>query len=317
MLTRLLTIALWVLSAIGFLSGCALPAGDRMEVRAVRVADGVYMLPGTGGEVEPANRGRIGNAGFIVGEGGVVAIDAGVSYRHGAALLAAIGRVTDKPVRLLLITNARQEFLFGAAAFRERGIPIHMHRKASQLMSARCEGCLKTLKQLLGEPEMSGTMIVKPDVEFDDAHQLDIIGRPVRVLHFGLSSGPGDIAVLDERTGTLFAGGLLEHQRVPDVQDGHLAGWKRALLALRQMPLATIVPGHGPASGVDAINAAERYLTQLEARLIELLEAGTALSDVPDAAALTPFEAWDQYGIIHRRNASIVFLRLEREQLLK
>ena len=63
---------------------------------------------------------------------------------------------------------------------------------------------------------------------------LDLIGRPVRVLHFGHSSGPGDIAVLDERSGTLFAGGLLDQQRIPDVQDGDLAGWRRALRAPAQ-----------------------------------------------------------------------------------
>ena len=51
--------------------------------------------------------------------------------------------VTDKPVRLALITHARQEFLFGAAAFRERGIPIHMHRETARLMA----GALRDLPE--------------------------------------------------------------------------------------------------------------------------------------------------------------------------
>src|SRR5207344_635957 len=109
------------------------------------------------------NLGRVGNAGFIVGDEGVLAVDTGTSYRHGAALLAAIRQVTDKPVRLALITHTRQEFLFGAGAYREQGIPIQMHRQAADLMRSRCERCLKTLNQVLGEAAMRGTAMFKPD----------------------------------------------------------------------------------------------------------------------------------------------------------
>ena len=307
---------LLLIVSVALAAGCAsVSAGD--APRAVEVASGVYMMRGASGEVDVANGGRVGNAGFIVGDDGVIAIDTGTSYRHGVDLLAAVRRVTDKPVELVFITHARQEFLFGAAAFRRHGIPIHMQRKTARLMLARCEGCLKTLKRTLGDDAMDGTSIIEPDVVFDDAHTVHSIGRPVRVLHFGASSGPGDIAVLDQQTGTLFAGGLLDAQRIPDIQDSDFAGWRQALTALRQQGVITIVPGHGPASGVQLIDTVERYLRQLEARLVELLDAGVSLSDVADAAALPQFEDWDQYAVINRRNASILFLRLERELLLK
>lgn len=287
------------------------------EPQAIEVAAGVYMLRGASGEVDEHNLGRVGNAGFIVGDAGVIAIDTGTSYKHGRALLAAIERVTTKPIRLALVTHTRQEFLFGAAAYRERGIPLHMHRKAASLMAARCETCLKTLKRVLGEDAMAGTVMWKPDVEFDEPHTLESIGRPVRVLYYGHSSGPGDIAVLDVRTGTLFAGGLLDSRRIPDVQDGDLAAWKRALGELRGLRPQVIVPGHGAAAGAAAIDATERYLRLLEARLADLLKQGAPLSEVPDKAVLPGFEDWDQADTIHRRNASVVFVRLEREQLYK
>ncbi|HEX9179155.1 MAG TPA: MBL fold metallo-hydrolase, partial [Burkholderiales bacterium] len=216
----------------------------------VEVAPGVYMMQGARGEPDPANLGRIGNAGFIVGDSGVIAIDTGTSRRQGVALLEAIGRVTNQPVRLALITHARQEFVFGAAAYRERGIPVQMHRKAALLMAARCENCLKILRRTLGEEEMRGTAVFKPDRDFEEGMVLDVIGRPVRVLYHGHSSGPGDIAVLDEKTGTLFAGGLLDNQRIPDIQDCDLEGWRNALAALRQAGARTAVPGHGPAAPV-------------------------------------------------------------------
>jgi glyoxylase-like metal-dependent hydrolase (beta-lactamase superfamily II) len=280
----------------------------------IEVAAGVYMLRGAPGEPDAGNRGRVGNAGFIVGARGVLAIDTGTSYRAGRALLEAIAGVTDKPVLLALITHARQEFVFGAAAFRERGIPIAMQREAARLMAARCEACLQTLRALLGEEEMRGTALLVPDLLLDGARELDaLIGRPVRVLYFGASSGPGDIAVLDLPSGTLFAGGLLDAMRIPDVQDSDLAGWRRALQALHALAPKTIVPGHGPAAAGNLIYTIERYLMQLETRVRELLRGNAALSAVPDAARLPEFRRWDQYDTIHRRNASIVFLRLERE----
>ena len=281
----------------------------------IELAAGVYMLPGAAGEVDASNLGRIGNAGFIVGGTGVIAIDTGTSYRHGVALLAAIRHVTDKPVRLALITHTRQEFLFGASAYREQGIPVHMHRQAANLMRSRCERCLKTLRQQLGEDAMQGSAMFKPDQEFDDTHTTDLIGRQVQVLYFGHSSGPGDVAVLDLPSGVLFAGGLLDHLRIPDVQDSQLDGWARALKALKALPIKTVVPGHGPAAPATAIASVERYLAQLRARVLALLHSGAALSDVPDAANLPEFAHWDQYETIHRRNASVLFVRLEREEM--
>jgi hypothetical protein len=37
---------------------------------------------------------------------------------------------------------------------------------------------------------------------------------------------------------------------------------------------------------------------------------------VPDAADLPDFSRWALYDTVHRRNASIMFLRLERQLLL-
>jgi glyoxylase-like metal-dependent hydrolase (beta-lactamase superfamily II) len=306
--------------AFVLLAACASPGpGAEVTAAPVEVAPGVYMLRGTGGEVEPGNLGRIGNAGFIVGSSGVLVIDTGISHRHGQALLQAIERTTDKPVRAVLITQTRQEFLFGATAFQQRGIPVHMHVRAAGLMTARCESCLKTLRQVLGDEEMQGTALFRPDLQFDRSYTLDpaLIGRPVQVLHLGHSSGPGDVVVFDVLSGVLFGGGLLEQLRVPDVQDSDLPGWQAALAALRSLPLQQIVPGHGPVAGRQLVDETSRYLAQLNERMITLMRQGAALSEVADAAELPEFRHWDQYDVIHRRNASVVYLRLEREMLFR
>ena len=164
---------------------------------------------------------------------------------------------------------------------------------------------------------MFGTVMFKPDLEFEQPQTIDVIGRRLQVLYFGHSSGPGDVAVLDQQSGVLFAGGLLDELRIPDVQDADLDGWTQALQALRRLPVKLVVPGHGPVASVKVIDAVDRYLAELRTRVLALLQSGTALSEVPDAAALPDFAQWDQYETIHRRNASILFVRYEREQMFK
>jgi glyoxylase-like metal-dependent hydrolase (beta-lactamase superfamily II) len=309
-LTRRRLVAGAALAAAGCAAG---PAPGR----ALEVARGVWVVPGAPGAADEHNLGRIGNTGFVVGPGGVVAIDTGTSYAHGQALLASIAAVTDRPVKLALITHTRPEFLFGGGAFRDRGIPIRTHRRTATLMQARCETCLRTLRTVVGEAPLARTALYKPDELFDDTHVLDLVGRPLRVLYHGHSSGPGDIAVLDETTRTLFAGGLLDARRVPDIQDSELEGWRRALAQLRALAPRTIVPGHGPHGGVALIDGVERYLAQLDGKMRTMVAAGASLLGAADEAELPDYADWDQYEIIHRRNASVAFLRIERELLFK
>ena len=302
--------------------GCATHPTASGDGAALEVADGVFLLPGVRGEIGPDTRGRIGNAGFIVGPTGVIAVDSGVSHQHGIQRLAAIRRVTRQPVRALVLTHARQEFLFGATAFQAAGMPVVMHRDAARLMASRCEGCLKTLVSLLGVDEMAGTRVPRPDTEIldpDTADRLPDIGRPVRLLMAAPGQpgvSPGHLAVLDERTGTLFAGALLDAGAIPDVQDADLAGWHAALADLRQRSLQHVVPGHGPTSSPALIDRVEHYLTQLAARTAALLAMGMPLSEVADAADLPEFASDDHHDTTHRRNASIVFLRQERALML-
>jgi len=305
--------AAWV-TAAGALSACASTKG---EAALTQVADGAWMLPGSGGEVGPGNRGRIGNLSVVAGPDGLIAIDSGVSRRHGEAFLAAIDRATRLPVRALVLTHVRQEFVFGAAAFQDRGIPVHMHRDAARLMAGRCENCLRLLKEQLGEEEMSGTRVVTPDHLFDDASLPDLAAGRLQLWSRGLTSGPGDTAALHRPSGTLITGGLADNRYIPDVQDSDLRAWHEALHRLQQLEPRRIIPGHGPLAEPELLVTVDRYLNELDQAATRLANAGTALSDVADATDLPEFSSWDQYETIHRRNASVAFLRRERALMLR
>lgn len=279
-----------------------------------KVAEGVYAFIGDAGEISAANRGFVGNSGFIVGPSGVVVIDTGTSYRHGRRMLEAIARITDKPVELVIVTHAVQEFLFGNAAFAERGIPILAHRETTKLMKARCEHCLENLKPVLGK-EIEGTRLVPPAREIDATMTINAGGRRLELLYLGWASTPGDLAVLDPDSGVLFAGGLVSVGRIPDIRDSDFEGWQRALRRLEEFKAEHIVPGHGPVSGPGAIADTAGYLNALDRVIKSLYAESSSLMESVEKAVLPAYRDWSMYATTHRQNALHRYLQLELQDL--
>lgn len=280
----------------------------------VRVSENAFAFPGD--DRGPTQDDRIvsGNAGFIVGPEGVVVIDTGLSHRNGERMIDAIARVTDRPIVLVIITHAVQEFVFGAGAFEKLGVPIGAHQETIDLMKARCQHCLDNMKPLLGE-ELNGTKLVLPDIAWHGATHISAGGTDLELLNFGWAATPGDIAVLDRRSGTLFAGGLLASAHVPEIRDCDFQGWRRAIAALTKLPLRHIVPGHGPVSGTRALNDTAHYLAALDNKVRTLYEHSSSLIDALEQADLPEFAEWSAYQAHHRKNVLHRYLQLEIEEL--
>ncbi|HKQ24599.1 MAG TPA: MBL fold metallo-hydrolase [Burkholderiales bacterium] len=308
---RIAKVALHLL-ALSLLVACPARAAD--ELRPQMVADGVYAFVADTGEISAANRGDVGNSGFIVGPTGVVVIDTGISYRHGRRMLAAVGRVTAKPVELVVITHAVQEFLFGNAAFEERGVSIVAHSETTALMKARCAHCLENLRPVLGN-ELEGTRLVLPQRQVTGSSAIEAGGRMLELIYLGWASTPGDLAVFDRATGTLFGGGMVALNRIPEIRDCDFEGWTRALDMLRNLPVKRVVPGHGPVSGPEAIRSTADYLRDLDQKIKALYARSSSLLESVDNAALPAYAAWAMYATTHRQNALHRYLQLEIEEL--
>jgi glyoxylase-like metal-dependent hydrolase (beta-lactamase superfamily II) len=323
----------WIIRALGFLAAALTLAACQpfasggpeksLELEPKAVAPGVYCFQGSSETVSPSNRGLVGNSGFIVGPSGVVVIDTGTSRRRGEAILASIRKVTPQPVKLVIITHAQQEFLFGNAAFAARGIPILAHPAAIHLMRSRCNNCLQNLKRELGPELMEGTQLVLPDKTLPASAEMDVGGRSLLLLAFDWASSPGDIAVLDRSTGSLFAGGLVSVQRIPLLQDAKLVGWLDALDQLDKLSLRAIVPSFGPPVTTSsqpsvrrALSDERNYLTALDRSVHMIYEAGVGLGEAPDKAALPEYQDWAGYPELHRKNIHYRYLQLENADLL-
>jgi glyoxylase-like metal-dependent hydrolase (beta-lactamase superfamily II) len=291
------------------------PALRAHALEPVLLTEDVYAFIGDSGPIAPDNGGEVGNSGFIVGSSGVIVIDTGVSYRHGQAITEAIRRITRKPVQLVIITHAAQEFLFGSAAFAEQGVPLLTHTKSAELIRSRCERCLENLRNTLGEDALAGTRLVIPTQTIESSVALDVAGRTLDLLYFGRAGTPGDLAVLDRRSGVVFAGGLLAVGRIPEFRDGNLRGWLQALDQLALLPARIFVPGHGAPGGTEAIAATASYLHDLDTQVRALYAGGASLIEAMDRAELSSYASWALYPRLHRENVLHRYLQLELEEL--
>jgi glyoxylase-like metal-dependent hydrolase (beta-lactamase superfamily II) len=290
---------------------CASGFADAAVHKTVRIAEGVYALRPAAefaGE-EPFQR---ANAAFVVGPRGVAVIDTGISYREGLDIIAAVRRVTRRPIRLVILTHPSQEAIFGAAAFQARGVPILMHRDAAALMASRCESCLRSLKAALGEDAMAGSRVVVPDRLIAGDEAIDAIGRRLRVIAPARSSAPGALAVLDERTSTLIAGSLVSIRSVPDTRDADARGWRDALAVLAATRCRHLVGSYGAIGRCADIDSFARYFNDLETRVAALMRDGIGLAELGERCDMPGYASWDRYEALHRANASRTYLRLER-----
>lgn len=304
---------LWLLAP---LIGCGLAHAEpgRDALVPQRVAEGVYAFIGDGAEPSAANRGFAANSGFVVGRAGVIVIDTGTSHRHGRRMLDAIAAVTDMPVLLVVNTHATQEFIFGNTAFAERDIPILAHRETIDLMRARCGRCLERLQPMLGE-ELAGTRLALPQREFIPGTTIDAGGRKLELIYLGWAATPGDLAVLERTSGTLFAGGLVTAGRIPEIRDCDFEGWLRALEQLQRLAPTRVIPGFGPPSGPEAISTTGDYLRKLDGKVQALYARSTSLLESVDNAGLPAYSTWRLYSTLHRQNAQHRYLQLETRDL--
>lgn len=291
---------------------CAAPA---TALEPVPVARDVYAFIGALDEASSANAGFTGNAGFIVARDGIIVVDTGGSYRLGRAMLRAIRRVSDKPVALVVNTHAVQDFLFGNAVFADLGAPLLTHRRSAQLMRERCAHCLENLRLLLGAQAMRGTRLVVPARLVDGSQIVRVAGRELELLHFGWGATPGDLVVLDRRSGIAFGGGLVSIGRVPETRDGRLPQWITALDALARLPARQVIPGHGPVADIAEVRRTRAYLSDLDALARRLYDEGLSLLEALDRSDLPAYRDWGAYASVHRRNVQQRYLELELADL--
>jgi glyoxylase-like metal-dependent hydrolase (beta-lactamase superfamily II) len=234
------------------------------------------------------------NVGAVIGEDAVLAVDARATPTQAREWLDELRRLTDKPVRYLVLTHYHAVRVLGASAFGADWVIAHegTRRWILERGDADFESETRRFPRLF-EDVKSIPGLTYPNVAFADSLRLDVGGREVQLLHLGRGHTAGDTAVWVPEERVLFAGDLVEARAAPYMGDAYVEEWSTTTLdQVETLAPKTIVPGRGPAAGPEAIAETREYLRTLW----EIVTAGhETLKDAFDAAraALEPrFGDW-------------------------
>lgn len=267
----------------GFIAPPLNPAGVRLET--TELASGVYALL--------SGRPAVDNSGFVVGERGVLVIDAHINGAMARQIQQAVRRVTTKPILYLVNTNYHGDHTFGNYAFPAE-TRIVAHRKTAERMRDLEREKAFMLPTVDNDPTVYADARLRlPDLLYADYLQLDLGGRVVEVFHFGPGNTPGDTVVYVPEAKVAWTGNLvLGEGTIPLLLEGRAGVYLHTLARFTQtLEVERIIPGHGAPTTGAILSRYLRYLSELTDSVRGSIRAGLTLDET-----LARMPIWERYA---------------------
>jgi glyoxylase-like metal-dependent hydrolase (beta-lactamase superfamily II) len=233
------------------------------------------------------------NAGFVIGDDGVLVVDAFFNVDAARALVATIRRLTPKPIRYVVNTHYHADHTGGDQAFRDAGAIIIAHRNV--------RGWVRTNNiNLFGDritPELRARIqaLPLPDLVTDKDLAIWLGSRKI-VVRTVLGHTGGDLTVSVPDAKVLFCGDMLWRRVPPNLIDGSVKEWgatDAGFTRVRDAAGTVFVPGHGDVANLKDVEDFRAYLSNLQ-RLVAggrkrgLNADALALDVTPKLKALHP-----------------------------
>jgi len=277
------------------------------------VVPGVWSAIGATAPGTYANSGHNNNLSFVITNAGVLVVNAGDNYLLAKALHDEIKKITDKPVRYVVLENGQGHAMLGSSYWQEQGVPVIAHVEALHEIEEQSFALLETMQARVKE-KAEGTRVVLPDETFEDKKIIQLGDERIELLNLGPAHSPGDIIVWLPGKQIVISGDMAFHQRMlPLFEHTDSGAWIETWDKFEALGAKVVIPGHGEPTDMATVRKYTRdYLVFLREKVGDLIENGGTLQDAYQI---------DQSAYMHlptaeflaKRNAGQVFQSMEFE----
>jgi len=269
--------------AITALSICIHTHAQRNEIKIVstQLTDNYYMLKGSGG-----------NIGLLIGEDGVLMIDDQFAPLT-PKILAAIKKITPKPVSYLLNTHWHGDHTGGNLNMSKEGATIVSHENVRKRMSQD--------QVVRGRTKKASPKEALPVLTFTEDMMFHYNGDDILFTHLHDAHTDGDAIVYFTKNNVIHTGDTYFQGKFPYIDldsggsiDGYIAGIGKIIM-LADVE-TKIMPGHGNVSNRKEMIAYKKMLEDLKTKVQAEIDKGKNLEAVKNNKELTKkyasFSGW-------------------------
>jgi glyoxylase-like metal-dependent hydrolase (beta-lactamase superfamily II)/dienelactone hydrolase len=300
------------------LTGEALYNSDKAPQSALydlprEVVPGVWSAIGATAPGTYANSGHNNNLSFVITDEGVLVVNAGDNYLLAKALHDEIRKITDQPVKYVVLENGQGHAMLGSSYWQEQGVPVIAHVDAAREIKEQSFALLEGMQERAKE-KAEGTKVVMPDETFEDKRVIELGGERIELLNLGPAHSPGDIVVWLPGKKLVISGDMAFHQRMlPLFEHTDTKAWIETWDKFEDLGAEVVIPGHGEPTDMATVRTYTRdYLVYLREKVGEVLDNGGTLQDAYEIDQ-TPYMQLPTAEFLARRNAGQVFRSMEFE----
>lgn len=191
------------------------------------------------------------NTGIIIGDDGVMIIDATATPVMAQSVVAKVREITDLPIKYVLLTHYHAVRVLGASGYKRHGLQhVIASRDTYDLIVERgrqdMDSEIGRFPRLFNAVE-SVPGLTWPTITFKGEMSIWLGDLEVQIKQVGRGHTKGDTIAWLPKDKVLFSGDLVECEAACYTGDAYLSDWPRTLDNLTAMGAEKLVPGRGPA----------------------------------------------------------------------
>ncbi|HEY4276160.1 MAG TPA: MBL fold metallo-hydrolase [Rhizomicrobium sp.] len=219
-----------------------------------------------------------GNSGVIIGDTGVVVIDVKTTPEAGAQLVAAIAKLTPKPITHVIETHSDGDHIGGIVSFpQDIKIIGHINNKNEQRAVLAYATPIPGGGKCAPDPDRLPNMLI-----YKDKVSATLDGEHFVFHYFGPSHTNGDLIVELPDYKLAFTGDIITTTApIHPEKSGSLAGWFHTAQQLLAMNVTTYVGGHASTTDTkDSLRSKVAERQVVRDKIDALVAQGKTESDI-------------------------------------